>query len=127
MAKVLNSDRYVVAEKVAIVHVDNRFGEGLAETIDAEVSGDVVATIPLPPRRETYARRIREVLQSGADAVAFASEPGNTRILELLSKQSYDSEYVLSAGLVPSEILPHMEGMYSASVASTSTSGGTSR
>ncbi|WP_227354578.1 ABC transporter substrate-binding protein [Haladaptatus salinisoli] len=123
MAKILNSDRYASADEVAIVHVNNRFGAGLAETIGAEVSGDVVATVPFPPGRETYARQVAEVQRSEADAVAFASEPGNTKVLELLADGSYDGEYVLSAGLLPSEIPTHMEGMYSASVASESTTG----
>ncbi|WP_084156833.1 ABC transporter substrate-binding protein [Haladaptatus cibarius] len=123
MAKVLNSDRYVGAENVATLYVDNSFGAGLADTIEANVSGDVVASIPFPTGRETYARELKQIEDSGADVVAFASEPGNTTVLEALTESSYDGEYVLSEGLLPGEIPPHMDGMYSASVAATNTTG----
>ncbi|GAA0200713.1 ABC transporter substrate-binding protein [Haladaptatus pallidirubidus] len=123
MAKVLNSDRYVGVESVATLYVDNSFGAGLADTIESNVSGDVVASVPFPTGRETYSMEIKKIVESGADAVAFASESGNTTVLEALVESSYEGEYVLSEGLLPSEIPPHMDGMYSASVAATNTTG----
>ncbi len=123
MAKILNSSRYAGADSVATLYVDNSFGKGLAETIEAEVSGTVVASVPFPSGRETYSMQTEKIVQSGAEVVAFASEPGNTKILELLVESSYNGDYVLSEGLIPSEIPSHMEGMYSASVAAASTTG----
>ncbi|WP_266076961.1 ABC transporter substrate-binding protein [Haladaptatus caseinilyticus] len=123
MAKVLNSDHYVGADTVATLYVDNSFGKGLADTIESNVSGDVVASVPFPTDRETYSMQVAEIVNSGADAVAFASEPGNTTVLERLTESSYGGEYVLSEGLIPTEIPPHLDGMYSASVAATNTTG----
>ncbi|MFH5798600.1 ABC transporter substrate-binding protein [Haladaptatus sp. CMAA 1911] len=123
MAKILNIDRYVGAKTVAIVHVDNSFGAGLAEIIDENAIGTTVETIPFPTGRETYSGRVNRVVQSDPDAVAFVTEPGNAKILERLAKSSYDGDFVLSEGVIPAEIPSHMDGMYSASVAVEQTTG----
>jgi chemotactic signal transduction system substrate-binding protein BasB len=123
MAKILNSDRYVRAETVGIVHVDNGFGAGLAEIIDENAIGTTVETIPFPTDRETYFGRVNRVVQSDPDAVAFVTEPGNARILGRLAESSYNGDFVLSEGVVPAEIPSHMEGMYSVSVAVEQTTG----
>jgi ABC-type branched-subunit amino acid transport system substrate-binding protein len=123
MAKILNSDRYVGAKPVAIVHVDNSFGAGLAKIIDGNLIGTTVETISFPTGRETYSGRVNRVIQSDADAVAFVTEPGNAKILQRLARSSYDGDFVLSEGVIPAEIPSHMDGMYSASVAAEQTTG----
>ncbi|SHK06545.1 amino acid/amide ABC transporter substrate-binding protein, HAAT family [Haladaptatus paucihalophilus DX253] len=123
MAKILNSERFVGAETVAIVHVDNSFGEGLASVIDEKITGKTVETVAFPPGRETYSGRVSRVVRSGADAVAFVAEPGNVTILQRLARSSFDGEFVLSEGIIPGDVPSYMDGMYSASVAAEQTTG----
>ncbi len=122
MAKILDDDRYVAADTVAIAHADNDFGTGLATAIDERISGETVATVPFTPGKDDYSKRVETVVQSDADAVAFVSEPGNTAMLEQLISYPYYGESVLSEGLIPENIPLYMNNMYSASVATERTS-----
>ncbi len=77
MAKILDDDRYAGADTVAIVHGDNKFGAGLKNAIDEQITGKTVATVPFQSGKKKYKKEVQTVVNSDADAVAFVSEPGN--------------------------------------------------
>lgn len=124
MVKVLNDERFVGADEAAIVHIDDSFGEGLAETIQSRFEGSITATVPYQPGAESYADVLDETFADDPDGVALVSTPGNIEgLFEEWAASDYETEWVLSTGLIPDSPPEYLDSVYSASVAVRETEG----
>lgn len=124
MAKVLNGDRFIGADTAAIVHVDDSFGSGLAEKVSAQFDGSITATVPYSTDAESHDAVLEAAFADDPDGVALVSTPGNAQsLLEQAAANDYESEWVLSAGLLPDSPSEAYQDIYSASVAVQETNG----
>lgn len=124
MAKALNDDAHVGADDAAILYLDDTFGNSLATEVAAAFDGEVTAQVAFEPDADGYGDVIGAVTAGDPDAVAVVSSPGSTRgVLERGTDGDYEGDWVLSAGLLPSDPPSHYAGLYGATMASQRTTG----
>ena len=124
MTKILNDTQYINAKTVAILHVDDAFGSGLAAEIESAFDGTVTATVGFDPASESYTDVIAEAVADEPDSVALVSLPGTATqtILSQRSDVEQNAQWVLSAGLIPAQPPSPYNGVYGGALASGQTS-----
>ncbi len=124
MAKVLDDPKYVGADDVAVLYLDDAFGNSLVTEVTAAVDADVIAEVPFESGAASYDDTISTLLADDPDGVAVVGSPGSTKdVLTRGLNSDYDGEWVLSAGLVP-DALPNLyTNVYDATVMSQQSNG----
>jgi len=124
MAKVLDDAKYVDADDVAVLYLDNAFGNSLTAEIRRAVEADVTAAVPFEAGAASYDDTVSELLADDPDGVAVVSSPGSTEaVLGRGLNSDYDGEWVLSAGLIPGALPNLYTEVYGATVASQRSTG----
>jgi ABC-type branched-subunit amino acid transport system substrate-binding protein len=124
MAKVLDDPKYVDADDVAVLYLDDAFGNSLAAEVRRAVEADVTAEVPFEPGAESYDDTVSALLADDPDGVAVVSSPGSTEaVLGRGLNSDYDGEWVLSAGLIPGALPNLYTEVYGATVASQRSTG----
>lgn len=124
MAKALNDDKHVGADDVAVLYLDDAFGNSLAEEVAASVDGEVTARVPFEAGADSYDDTVSTLLADDPDAVAVVSSPGSTEgVLRRGVETDYRGDWVLSAGLIPSDPPDFYDRLYGATMASQRSTG----
>lgn len=124
MAKVVDSPRYVGADSVALLSIDNSFGAGLAEAQRANLDAEVVADVRYDPAASSFDDVLAATFENDPDAVAFTSVSGQeSDLLAAYDRSDYEAPWVFSAGMFGGDLPPFYEGFYSASLSSVRTDG----
>jgi ABC-type branched-subunit amino acid transport system substrate-binding protein len=124
MAKVLDDPKYVDADDVAVLYLDDAFGNSLAAEVRRAVEADVTAEVPFEPGAQSYDDTVSALLADDPDGVAVVSSPGSTEaVLGRGLNSDYDGEWVLSAGLIPGALPNLYTEVYGATVASQRSTG----
>ena len=77
---------------VAIINLDDSYGNGLAEDLTAsfeEGGGEVLATVPYAPDAQTFESEVNEIVGTDPDAIVIAGFEESARIVSELIKQGY--------------------------------------
>jgi len=80
------------ATNVAIINLDDSYGNGLAEDLTAsleEGGGEVLATVPYAPDSQTFESEVNEIVGTDADAVVVIGFEESARIVAELIKQNF--------------------------------------
>ena len=115
MGMILNN--YVEAETAAFLHVNNAYGEGLAQGAADAFDGENLGLVPYSSQTTDYTSTLDELFADDPDAVGFVGYPeSGTSILQTWSDGGYGGEWVLSEGLNSpdffSELSEITDGMY---------------
>ena len=80
------------ASSVAIINLDDSYGNGLAEDLKAsleEGGGEVLATVPYAPDSQTFESEVNEIVGTDADAIVVIGFEESARIVAELIKQNF--------------------------------------
>jgi len=115
MGMILND--YVEAESASFLHVNNAYGEGLAQGAADAFDGENLGLVPYSSQTTDYTSTLDELFSGDPDAVGFVGYPESGRsILQTWSDGGYGGEWVLSEGLNSPDFfgaIPDItEGMY---------------
>jgi ABC-type branched-subunit amino acid transport system substrate-binding protein len=110
----------VVAEKgyanVAVLYVNNDYGEGLAESFEQAFSqkgGQVSASLPYEPGNASYRGELSKASGEGAEALLLIGYPENgITILRQALEEGYFQEFVYTDGLKAPEIIEAIGAQY---------------
>jgi ABC-type branched-subunit amino acid transport system substrate-binding protein len=75
---------------IAIINLDDSYGNGLAEDLEASFSeggGEVLATVPYAPDSQTFESEVNEIVATDPDAIVIAGFEESARIVSELIKQ----------------------------------------
>lgn len=128
---IMNEDDFIGADTAAFLHVDNSYGQGLAEQASNAFDGETLQIVPYNQQTSDYTSTLDTLHEGEPDAIGFVGYPGNGRtILQQWSDGGYStsaSGWVLSEGLNSSEFLSNnsdiVSGMYVASPDPEATAG----
>jgi len=124
IAKVLDDAKYVGADDVAILHLDDAFGNSLATEVTQALDAELTTVVPFEAGAESYDDPVSALLADDPDGVAVLSSPGSTEgVLGRGLNSDYDGEWVLSAGLIPGALPNLYTSVYGATVASQRSTG----
>jgi len=115
MGMVMNN--YVEADNAAFLHVNNAYGEGLAQKAKQAFNGQTLQLVPYSSKTSDYTSTLDKLFQGDPDAVGFVGYPESGQsILQTWSDGGYGGEWVLSEGLNSPDFfsaIPDItEGMY---------------
>lgn len=115
MGMIMND--FVEADSAAFLHVNNAYGEGLAEGAAEAFDGENLGLVPYSSQTSDYTSTLDELFEGDPDAIGFVGYPeSGTSILQTWADGGYGGEWVLSEGLNSpdffSEISDIVEGMY---------------
>jgi branched-chain amino acid transport system substrate-binding protein len=100
MARILENDQYVGADSIAVLHVDNAYGAGLAEQVEQNFGGTTQRLVGYGQQTTDYTSTLDTLFQDDPDAIGFVGYPGNgSTILNQWSEGGYGGDWVLSEGL----------------------------
>ncbi len=110
----------VVSEKgysnVAVLYVNNDYGEGLAESFDqafSKTGGQVSAALPYEPGNASYRGELSKASSKGAEALLLIGYPENgVTILRQALEEGYFQEFVYTDGLKAPEIIEAIGAKY---------------
>ncbi|SDQ77542.1 amino acid/amide ABC transporter substrate-binding protein, HAAT family [Halopelagius longus] len=124
MAKALDDPRYVDADRVSLVYIDNAYGSGLAEALHENLSASVAADVAYDPSADDFAPVVEEAFADDPDAVGFVSASGQEKgVLDAYDASDYEAPWVFSTGMLSGDLPSYYEGFYSASLSSVRTNG----
>jgi branched-chain amino acid transport system substrate-binding protein len=128
MGQIMNKDEYVGADTAAFIHVNNAYGQGLAEKAKDAFDGETLRLVPYSSKTSDYTSTLDKLFQGDPDAVGFVGYPeSGESILKTWDQGGYGGEWVLSEGLNSAEFFGNIsdivEGMYVSSPAPASTPG----
>ena len=117
MGRILNEDDYVGADKAAFLHVNNAYGQGLAEKAQQAFDGETLRLVPYSSQTTDYTSTLDKLFQGDPDAVGFVGYPESGQsILQTWSDGGYGDQWILSEGLNSPDFfnaIPDIvEGMY---------------
>lgn len=93
MKKIVEGPQYVDAETVALLALDNSFGDDLSKAIADKLDATVVADARYDPTANTFDGVLAEVFANDPDAVCFTSVSGQERgILDAYANSEYDGQ-----------------------------------
>jgi branched-chain amino acid transport system substrate-binding protein len=115
MGMIMND--FVEADTAAFLHVNNAYGEGLAEGAAEAFDGENLGLVPYSSQTSDYTSTLDELFEGDPDAIGFVGYPeSGTSILQTWADGGYGGEWVLSEGLNSpdffSDISDIVEGMY---------------
>lgn len=124
MAKIIDSAQYADADTVALLALDNTFGDNLSTVISDKLDATVVADVRYDPTADTFDDVFAEVFANSPDVVGFVSVSGQeSNIMDAYATTEYDAPWVFSTGIVGENPPSYYDGFYAASIASTQTDG----
>ena len=117
MGRILNEDQYLGADTAAFLHVNNAYGQGLAEKARDSFDGETLRLVPYSSQTTDYTSTLDQLFQGDPDAVGFVGYPESGQsILQTWSDGGYGGNWILSEGLnspdLFSAIPDILEGMY---------------
>ncbi len=120
MGRILNNGDFIGADTAAFLHVDNPYGQGLAEGASEAFDGETVGMVGYAQQTNDYTSTLDSLFSEDPDAIGFVGYPGNGRtILQQWNDGGYGGEWVLSEGLNSGEFFSDLSdivaGMYVAS------------
>ncbi|MFB6254835.1 MAG: ABC transporter substrate-binding protein, partial [Halobacteriaceae archaeon] len=120
MARILEEQQYVGADKAAFLHVDNPYGKGLAMQAKESFNGTVTNVVPYNPNASDFTSTLDKLFQDDPQGIGFVGYPGKGRtILKQWAEGGYGGQWVLSEGLNSDKFLKDLKnivsGMYLAS------------
>ena len=121
-------DEYIEADTAAWLHVNNAYGEGLAQRGAEAFSGETLRLVPYSSQTTDYTSTLDELFQGDPDAVGFVGYPeSGASILQTWADGGYGGEWALSEGLNSPDFFSDnediVEGMYVSSPDPEQTSG----
>lgn len=128
MGQIMNQSDYVGAETAAFLHVNNAYGQGLAQKAKEAFEGETLRLVPYSSKTSDYTSTLDKLFQGDPDAVGFVGYPESGQaILETWDQGGYGGQWVLSEGLNSpdffSAISGIVEGMYVSSPSPAATAG----
>ncbi|MFB6361205.1 MAG: ABC transporter substrate-binding protein, partial [Halobacteriales archaeon] len=98
MGMILND--FVEAESAAFLHVNNAYGEGLAQGAADAFNGENLGLVPYSSKTSDYTSTLDKLFEGDPDAVGFVGYPESGQsILQTWSDGGYGGQWVLSEGL----------------------------
>ena len=115
MGMILND--HVQADSAAFLHVNNAYGEGLAQKAKQAFDGQTLQLVPYSSQTTDYTSTLDELFEGEPDAVGFVGYPESGQsILQTWADGGYGGNWVLSEGLNSPDFyqaIPDIvEGMY---------------
>ena len=115
MGMIMND--FVEADTAAFLHVNNAYGEGLAQGAADAFEGETLRLTPYSSQTTDYTSTLDTLFEGDPDAIGFVGYPESGQsILQTWSDGGYGGEWVLSEGLNSPDFfsaIPEItEGMY---------------
>jgi branched-chain amino acid transport system substrate-binding protein len=105
-------------ERAAVLHINNDFGQSLAEVFEGEFGGTTTALVGYESGQSSYQQVLSEVFSDDPGMVAFAGYPeSGTTILSQWAEQGYGGDWILHTSLLSEEVIDSvgaeiMNGMF---------------
>ncbi len=115
MGMILND--FVEADSAAFLHVNNAYGEGLAQGAADAFNGENQGLVPYSSQTTDYTSTLDELFSGDPDAVGFVGYPESGQsILQTWQDGGYGGQWVLSEGLNSPDFFQELsditDGMY---------------
>lgn len=106
-------------ERVAILYVNNDYGDGLAKNFTASFNGEVTASAAFEPNRASYRGELSTVARGGAEVLLLIGYPddGGIAILRQSLEEGYFNRFIFTDGMKAESVIanvgaPFLEGAF---------------